>query len=166
MISVEQFARIEPYFPRQRGNVKLDNYRFINAVLYVVENGCKWRGLPSEYGKWFTVYQRFNRWVVNGVMARVFSAMQHEQIISVRVGVVAVDSTSVKVHPDGHGALKRTVLKPSGSPVAGGTPSFTWYPQMTRQSLRSISPVETNTMARKARSVSPVSQTTSPASRS
>lgn len=164
MITREQFARIEQWFPRQRGNVKLDNYRFINAVLYVAENGCKWRALPCEYGKWFTVYQRFNRWVSNGVMGRIFSALQQEQIIQVKVEVLALDSTSVKVHPDAHGALKKTGLKPSGSLVAGGTPSFMWCPQMTKGSSRSISLVGTNTMVRKDKSPSPPSGKTSPAS--
>ncbi len=87
--------------------MKLSNYQFINAVLYVAENGCQWRALPSEYGKWFTVYQRFNRWVTNGVMARIFSVMQQAQIIKVNVEVLTLDATSVKVHPDGHGALKK-----------------------------------------------------------
>ncbi|MDR1703844.1 MAG: transposase [Clostridiales bacterium] len=25
---------------------------FINALLYICENGCKWRKLPKEYGNW------------------------------------------------------------------------------------------------------------------
>ena len=51
-ITEEQYARIEKYFPVQRGNVKIDNYTFINAILYIAENGCKWRTLPEKYGKW------------------------------------------------------------------------------------------------------------------
>ena len=35
---------------------------FINAALYVLENGCKWRALPERFGKWYTVYARFRRW--------------------------------------------------------------------------------------------------------
>ena len=34
----------------QRGNVKLSNLQALNAMLYVVENGCKWRGLPKHLG--------------------------------------------------------------------------------------------------------------------
>ena len=58
----EQFAKIEKYFPVQRGNVKIDNYEFMRAILYVAENGCKWRALPGKFGKWNSVYQRFKRW--------------------------------------------------------------------------------------------------------
>ena len=44
-ITPEEFKRIESLLPVQRGNVKHDNLKFLNAVLYVAENGCKWRGL-------------------------------------------------------------------------------------------------------------------------
>ena len=64
----EQYERIEKYFPIQRGNVKIDNYVFINAILYIAENGCKWRALPEKYGKWNSVYQRFKRWCEKGVI--------------------------------------------------------------------------------------------------
>jgi transposase len=40
-ITKEQYQRIEPYLPVQRGNVEIDNITFVNAILYVVENGCK-----------------------------------------------------------------------------------------------------------------------------
>ena len=43
---------------------------------------------------------------------------------------VSLDSTSVKVHPDGTGALKKTAHKPSVSPAADGTPRFIWLPRM------------------------------------
>jgi len=40
-ITEKQFEKIEKYLPKQRGNVKISNYDFINAILYVIENGCK-----------------------------------------------------------------------------------------------------------------------------
>ena len=39
-ITQEQYERIERYLPKQRGNVKIDNRQFLNAILYVAENGC------------------------------------------------------------------------------------------------------------------------------
>ena len=64
-ITKAQFDRIAGHFPVQRGNVKTENYAFINAILYMAENGCKWRALPTEYGKWATIYKKFNRWAKN-----------------------------------------------------------------------------------------------------
>ena len=46
-ITEEQYRRIEPVLPRQRGNVSLSNLTVLNAILYVAEQGCKWRGLPA-----------------------------------------------------------------------------------------------------------------------
>jgi hypothetical protein len=48
-ITPEQFATIEHCLPRQRGNVSLSNLQVVNAILYVAEHGCKWRGLPKDY---------------------------------------------------------------------------------------------------------------------
>ena len=50
------YQQIADCFPRQRGNVSLDNLSVLNAFLYVAENGCKWRKLPSNFGNWHTVY--------------------------------------------------------------------------------------------------------------
>ena len=89
-ITKEQYARIEKYFPVQRGNVKIDNCTFINAILYIAENGCKWRALPEKYGKWNSIYQRFKRWCENGVIRRIFNALQQEKIIAIKVQVLAL----------------------------------------------------------------------------
>ena len=148
-ITPEQYERITRHFPVQRGNVKTDNRDFINALLYIAENGCKWRSLPEKFGNWATVYKKFSRWAKNGVIQRIFSALQAEKIIAVRVEVLALDSTSFKVHPDGHGALKKTANNPSGNPGEAGTPSFMWYPQMTRLSLRCTSPAGNATTRRR-----------------
>lgn len=110
-INKKQFKKIERYFPVQRGNVKISNYDFINAILYIAENGCKWRALPKKYGKWNSIYKRFSRWVKKGIMQQIFGALQQEQITSIKVEVLALDSTSCKVHPDGQGALKKTESK-------------------------------------------------------
>ena len=59
-ITEAQYERIAPIFPVQRGNVSLSNLQVLNAILYVAEQGCKWRGLPSRFGKWHTVYTRMN----------------------------------------------------------------------------------------------------------
>jgi len=119
-LTTEHFDRIKGYLPIQRGNVKTGNITFVRALLYVAENGCKWRALPAEYGNWNSVYKKANRWAKAGVLERVFAALQKEQIIAVTVEVLALDSTSIKLHPDAHGALKKREGSPSGSQRAVG----------------------------------------------
>ena len=82
-ITQEQYEKIAKYLPRQRGNVSMSNLQLINAILYVTENGCKWRALPETYGNWHTIYVRMNRWSKNGVLSRVFAALQTEGIIQI-----------------------------------------------------------------------------------
>lgn len=130
-ITEKEYAKIEKYLPKQRGNVRIPNLQLINALLYVAENGCKWRALPERFGKWHTVYERMNRWSKNGVLQRVFEALQLEGIIQIRLENVCLDSTTVKVHPDGAGALKQVGNNPSDAPEAGSPPKFIWLPHLT-----------------------------------
>jgi transposase len=129
-INAEQFARIEQYLPRQHGNVTHENLNVINAILYVAENGCKWRALPKRFGNWHTIYTRMNRWAKAGVLDRLFAQLQREQLIRIKIEAVSLDSTIIKVHPDGTGALKKTALKPSANPAAVGAPKFIWLPRV------------------------------------
>jgi transposase len=129
-ISQEQFRRIEWCLPVQRGNVSMSNRDVLNAILYVAEHGCKWRGLPKKLGNWHTIYTRMSRWSKAGVLDRVFEQLQREQIVRIRVEAVSLDSTIIKVHPDGTGALKKTVRRVSANPEADGAPRFIWLPQM------------------------------------
>ena len=129
-IAEEQFRRIESALPRQRGNVRVTNLQFLNALLFVAEQGCKWRGLPKRFGPWHTVYTRMNRWSKSGVLDQVFELLQREQIVRIKIEPVKMDSTIVKVHPDGTGALKKTDSRPSASRAADGTPRFIWLPRM------------------------------------
>jgi transposase len=129
-ITAEQYEKIRDSLPLQRGNVRLTNLQVLNAILYVAEQGCKWRGLPARFGKWHTIYTRMNRWSKAGVLDKVFEKLQQEQIVRIKIEAFCLDSTSVKVHPDGTGALKKTVHRPSASPAVDGTPKFIWLPRM------------------------------------
>ncbi|MDR1253072.1 MAG: transposase [Treponema sp.] len=114
----EQREKILCLFPTQRGNVKVDNSRLLDAIIYICENGCKWRALPETFGPWHTIYVRINRWAKNGVLERLFHALQEEQVTNKRITILSPDSTSVKVHPDAAGALKKPGNRPGGNPGA------------------------------------------------
>ena len=106
-LTKEQYEKIKECFPKQRKPAKISNLDILNAVLYLVENGCKWRGLPKEYGNWHVIYVRVNRWAKKGVLQAAFLRLQQLGIIQIKVNVVSLDSTCIKVHPDGMGALKK-----------------------------------------------------------
>jgi transposase len=43
----------------------------VDALLYVADNGCKWRALPADFPPWRTVYGMFARWAADGVLQHI-----------------------------------------------------------------------------------------------
>ena len=119
-ITESQFEKIRHVLPRQRGNVKHDSLTLLNGMLHVLENGCKWRALPERFGPWNTVYRRWERWSKKGVMCRIFQELAKVGVVGGQGDTVSLDSTLVKVHPDGAGARKKTVRRASASRAGDG----------------------------------------------
>ena len=111
-IREDQYEKIKHALPVQRGNITVENLAFINVILYICENGCKWRRLPKEYGSWNAVYKRFRRWVENGIIERLFIEMMNQKLVDAGLVKCLLDSMIVPVHPDACGALKKTVNRP------------------------------------------------------
>ena len=56
-----EYKKLEGLMPIARKVAKISNYEFMCAMLYIIENGCKWRALPKRYVNWHTIYMRFSR---------------------------------------------------------------------------------------------------------
>lgn len=50
-----------------------------------------------------TIYTRMSRWAKSGVLDRAFEQLQQAQVVQIKIEAVSLDSTSIKVHPDGTG---------------------------------------------------------------
>jgi hypothetical protein len=72
-----------------------------------------------------------NRRGKSGVLTRVFEALQREGLIRVKMEAVCPDSASVKVRPNGAGALKKAGNKASGGEEADLPQKFIWSPRLT-----------------------------------
>ncbi len=64
-------------------------------MLYALEHGCNWRGLPKRFGGWHTIYPRMNRWSKFPVLERVFERLQLEQSKSLKIEAFTLASTSI-----------------------------------------------------------------------
>ena len=64
--------------------MRISNITFINAVLYVLENGCKRRALPERFGNLSAVYARCCGWSRNGVLKRLFAALREQKAVGAR----------------------------------------------------------------------------------
>lgn len=85
----------------------MTNLQVVNAILYVAEHGCKWRGLPKRFGNWHTIYTRMRRRDKAEVLDRMFEELQCAQVVRIKIEAVSLDRTSVKVHTGGTGAQKK-----------------------------------------------------------
>ena len=129
-LTKKQFRKIEHLMPTPRKKATISNYDFMRALLYIIENGCKWRALPKEYGNWHTIYVRFNRWSKNGTIDKIFEELQKQNIIEIRTQIVCIDSTSIKVHPDAAGARKSNGEQSIGRSKGGSQQRFIWLPRL------------------------------------
>ncbi len=96
----EQWERLQPLLPRVRTGPesKRGDRLFIDAVLFRAKTGVPWRDLPERFGPWKTVYNRFTRWAILGIWAKVFKALQ----IPDEIGSI-VDGSVIRAHQDASG---------------------------------------------------------------
>jgi transposase len=107
----EQWLRIEPLLPGRAGDggrVGKDNRLFVNAVLFVAKTGVPWRDLPERFGKWNSVWRRFDRWCASGVWVKLASILGDEELEELQL-----DSTSIKAQHSAAGSRLKTREKKS-----------------------------------------------------
>jgi transposase len=105
-ITDEQFHRIKDLLPGKAGDPGVtarDNRLFIDAVLWIARTGAPWPDLPERFGKFDTVYQRFNRWAKRGVWRRIMEALGGDADLE----HLLLDSTIVRAHQHAAGAEKK-----------------------------------------------------------
>ena len=77
----DQFERIAALLPGKvtdPGRTAANNRQFVEAVLWIARTGSPWRDLPSQFGPWNSVYQRFARWSRCGVWHQVFTRLAQD----------------------------------------------------------------------------------------
>ena len=115
LIRDEQWEQIRDILPGKAsdpGVTAKDNRLFVEAVLWIARTCAPWRDLPLEFGNWHSTFTRFSRWGKKGVWQRVVEAVTDAPDLE----ALLIDSTIVRVHQHGTGALKKTENKASGVP--------------------------------------------------
>lgn len=109
-----QWAKMEPHClgkPGDPGRSGGDNRLFLEGVLWITRTGSPWRDLPPQFGKWNTVYKRYQDWVKADVFQRLFEAVSDDPDMEYAM----VDATIVKVHRHGQGAKGGPRARPSAA---------------------------------------------------
>src|SRR5579875_3383535 len=97
----ERIKDLLPGRPGQPGWVARDNRLFLDAILWIAKTGAPWRDLPERFGKWNSVWKRFDRWAKKGTWQRIFEALQDPDL-----EWLILDSTIIRAHPHAAGAKK------------------------------------------------------------
>lgn len=93
-----------------RGRPWSNHRTIINGILWILHTGCPWRDLPSEFGKWQTVYNRFRRWINEGLWDRIFSHLLHrlDSLGKIERSLWCVDGTIVRAHRSASGMIPQS----------------------------------------------------------
>lgn len=103
MLTDNEWNKIKDALPGKAGDPGrrgADNRLFIDGVMWIARNGARWRSLPKEYGKWFSVHKRFMRWSEKGVWQMIFNTLA----ANADTEWLMIDSTIVRAHQHAAGA--------------------------------------------------------------
>ena len=102
----EEWAFIEPYLPIGEYGPYPERLRQqFEGVIWRFKTGGQWREMPTEFGAWSTVSNRFRQWRDAGVFEALLEGMIAEAAKrgEVDLSLVSVDSTSARAHHDAAG---------------------------------------------------------------
>ena len=116
------YDRLWPLLPSNDGKrgrpYSLDHRRTLDGILWILQTGAAWRDLPTRYGNWRSVFDRFNRWRRSGVWDAVLATLQRQTDAAgvIDRSLFCADGTSVRAHRCAGGASKKK-CRPTNRPT-------------------------------------------------
>lgn len=106
-ITREQFGEIEADLAATKKTRprSYELYEVFCAVLYLLKEGCTWRGLPHDFPKWQNVYYHFCIWkklgadgesILDKVLRKLVASERTKNGRKEQTTMIIVDSKSVK----------------------------------------------------------------------
>ena len=88
-------ARLQPFFPKNRGKPRVDDRRVLSGIIFINRNGLRWCDAPRAYGPPKTLYNHWKRWSDKGVFARMLDGLAAEAAVP---KAMMIDATYLKAH--------------------------------------------------------------------
>lgn len=102
-LTLEQYELLEPLLPAAKPGGRpreVDLWEVLNAIFYVLVNGCKWRALPSDFPRWQTVYTYLRNWRKDGTWRQIHDQLREwtrvSELRAASPSELIIDSQSVK----------------------------------------------------------------------
>ncbi|EGR03940.1 transposase DDE domain protein [Vibrio cholerae HE-40] len=83
---------------------KYEHRDTLEGILYRMRTGIQWRDLPEKFGRWNSVFRRFNLWSKKGVLRELFQRISSDNDPE----WLFIDGSIVKAHQDSSGAASRS----------------------------------------------------------
>ncbi|ENM3854536.1 IS5 family transposase [Vibrio cholerae] len=83
---------------------KYEHRNTLEGILYRMRTGIQWRDLPERFGRWNSVFRRFNLWSKKGVLQKLFQSISSDNDPE----WLFIDGSIVKAHQDSSGAASRS----------------------------------------------------------
>lgn len=121
-----EWEKLKPLLPGERNRIgsprEVELREVVNALMYVADNGIKWRAMPHDFPPWQTVYGYFQRWSQTGVWEQVNQTLRKDVRLAVgreaEPSLGLIDSQSVEMAQKG--ALSRESMATRRSKGANG----------------------------------------------
>jgi len=105
-----EWALIAPLLPvpacQARSGGRPEQHRrrvVVDAIRYVIHNGCVWRALPTDFPPWRTIYGLYQRWNARGATIALHDALRAAVRLAagrtVEPTAAVIDSQSVRAAP-------------------------------------------------------------------
>nr|WP_246622430.1 IS5 family transposase [Rhizobium laguerreae] len=99
----DQWERIRGFVPggtKGKRGPRTNNRLFLDALLWMVRSGSRWRDLPERLGDYRSVKRRYYRWIEMGVLDEMLAMLAREADLE----WLMIDSTIVRAHHHAAGA--------------------------------------------------------------
>lgn len=107
-----EWKTIRVFLPAERsgraGRPWKSHRQVIDGIVFILRTGLAWADLPTEFGKYKTVYNRFRRWVNSGLWQRIFERLIARLVAEGEIDfeLWCVDGTVIRAHKAAAGARK------------------------------------------------------------
>lgn len=122
-VSDEVWGLLEPMLPavKTAGRPWTNHRLAVEGAVWKYRTGAPWRDVPERFGKWNSIYKRFNRWAEDGTWEKLLGEVHKLADANGDVDwVVSIDSTIARVHQHGATLARDTGGSTESQESAGG----------------------------------------------